>query len=314
MQIEDESYMNINYQRVIQNVYTQLLTTPDIGKVADYIPALKRIDASQFGICLTTVDKQKFYQGDHNVRFSIQSIAKVIAVSYAFKLAGTELWQRVGVEPSGTAFNSLVQLEAEHGIPRNPFINAGAIVVCDVLLSLLEHPKTQLIEFVRKLSGNPNINYNDNTALQEQQTGYRNYALIYLMKDFGNIKNDIDEVLSLYFSLCSIEMNCQELSSTFLYLATEGINPTTGLRVINSQKTKRINALMQLCGFYDEAGEYSFKVGLPGKSGVGGGVIGIYPGKYCVAAWSPRLNAKGNSYRGMKVLEYLTTHTRSSVF
>ncbi len=230
------------------------------------------------------------------------------------ELEGDELWQRVDVEPSGTPFNSLVQLEYEKGIPRNPFINAGAIVICDVLLDHLVDPKQDLLAFIREMSGNPNIEYNDKVAESEMTTGYRNRSLINLMKSFGNINHDINNVLDFYFHSCAIEITCKELAQTFLFLACNGVNRLTNEQTVSASRSKRINALMQTCGFYDEAGEFSFCVGLPGKSGVGGGIVAIHPGKYSVGVWSPGLNKKGNSYRGMKVLESLTTSTQSSIF
>jgi glutaminase len=220
----------------------------------------------------------------------------------------------VGVEPSGSAFNSMVQLEYEIGIPRNPFINAGALVICDILVSRLQNPKHDFVEFTRMISGNSSIDYCPRIAESEKLTRFRNAALINLMKSYGNIENNVETVLDFYFNLCSLEMTCKELAHEFLFLASEGINPITNYRVVSMYRTKRINAIMQLCGFYDEAGEFSFKVGLPGKSGVGGGIIAIRPEKYSIAVWSPRLNKKGNSYKGMKILEFITTRTRSSIF
>jgi len=237
-----------------------------------------------------------------------------MSLTLALNIVGEKVWERVGVEPSGSAFNSLVQLEYEKGIPRNPLLNAGAIVVCDILVDCLDVPKTRLLEFIRNITGKSTINYNSSMAESEKQTGFRNYALINLMKDFGNIHNRIVDVLDLYFHLCSIEMSCQELSQAFLYLASDGINPISGEMIVDSRRTKRINSIMQMCGFYDEAGEFAFRTGLPGKSGVGGGIIAIHPGIYSVAVWSPKLNPKGNSYKGMKLLESLTTKTKLSIF
>ncbi len=286
----------------------------DIGHVASYIPELRNVDPKKFGIHLTTIDNQNYSLGDSNDKFSIQSISKVLSLVLAFELEDEFLWERVGVEPSGTPFNSLVQLEYEKGIPRNPFINAGALVLCDILVSRLQHPKQEFLEFTRTISGNPTIDYCPRVAQSEKLTGYTNVALINLMKAFGNIHNDIEIVLDLYFHICSIEMTCKELAQGFLFLAAKGVHPLTHERVVNVSKSKRINAIMQLCGFYDEAGEFSFKVGLPGKSGVGGGIIAIYPEHFSIAVWSPKLNAKGNSYKGMKILEFLTTRTKLSIF
>jgi len=304
----------MNYIEVFSKIYYQLEVSNDPGKVASYIPELRDIDPNKFGVHLTTIDDDHYDFGDSDERFSIQSIAKVLALVLAYKLEDEKLWDRVGVEPSGTPFNSLVQLEYDLGIPRNPLINAGALVICDILVSKFENPKHEFIQFVRKVSDNPDIDYCSRIANSEKLAGYKNAALINLIKSFGNIKNDIDVVLDFYFNLCSIEMSCKELSRTFLFLAAYGVCPYSNETIISVSKSKRINAIMQLCGFYDEAGEFSFKVGLPGKSGVGGGIVAIHPNKYCIAVWSPRLNKKGNSNMGMKFLELFTTEIQASIF
>ena len=304
----------IDYQNLFLELALELKNIHNNGEVAAYIPELRDVDANKWGIHLTTIDNQNYGLGHSNAKFSIQSISKVLSLALAFEIEEDKLWERVGVEPSGTPFNSLVQLEYEQGIPRNPFINAGALVVCDILVSRLKNPKRQFIELIRKISGNSKIDYCRRVAESEKLTSYTNAALINLMKSYGNIKNDIDVVLDFYFNLCSIEMTCKELAQGFLFLAANGVNPLTNETIVSPSKSKRINAIMQLCGFYDEAGEFAFKVGLPGKSGVGGGIIAIHPGIYSIAVWSPKLNAKGNSYRGMRILERLTTITKSSIF
>lgn len=304
----------IDYEKIFYEIVAEFKEDDDCGEVASYIPELGNVDPGKLGIHLTTVQCNHYCFGDSNEQFSIQSIAKVLSLTLALKLMGKAIWNRVGVEPSGSAFNSLVQLEYEKGIPRNPFINAGAIVICDILVTSLDQPKIELLEFIRKASGIAHIDYSAKIAESEMQTGFRNYALANLMKDFGNIHNDINTVLDLYFYLCSIEMTCKELAQTFLFLASDGMNPMTNETVINPRRTKRINSIMQMCGFYDEAGEFAFRTGLPGKSGVGGGIVAIHPGKYSIAVWSPKLNKNGNSYKGMKVLEAVTTKTQSSIF
>jgi len=304
----------MNYIEVFSKIYYQLEVSNDPGTVASYIPELRDVNPAKFGVHLTTIDDDHYDFGDSDEKFSIQSIAKVLALVLAYKLEDEKLWERVGVEPSGTPFNSLVQLEYDLGIPRNPLINAGALVICDILVSRLSNPKYDFIQFVRKVSDNPDIEYCSKIANSEKLAGYRNAALINLIKSFGNIKNDIDVVLDFYFNLCSIEMSCKELSRTFLFLAAYGVCPYTNETIISVSKSKRVNAIMQLCGFYDEAGEFSFKVGLPGKSGVGGGIVAIHPNKYCIAVWSPRLNKKGNSNMGMKFLELFTTEIQASIF
>lgn len=304
----------MNYNFIFSKIVNELENNKNKGKVAQYIKELSSVDPTKFGVHLTTIHNKHFKFGDANEKFSIQSIAKVLSLSLAYKFEDEKLWKRVGVEPSGTAFNSLIQLEADKGIPRNPLINAGALVICDVLVSHLKNPKKDFIEFVRTVSGISTIDYCDRIAKSEKTTGYRNAALINLMKSFGNIKNNIDVVMDFYFNLCSIEMTCKELSQTFLYLANFGICPNSNDVILSPSKSKRINAIMQLCGFYDEAGEFAFKVGLPGKSGVGGGIIAIYPGKYSIAVWSPKLNKKGNSYKGIQFLELFTSETQKSIF
>ena len=304
----------MNYKKLFSGISEELKNLEDKGKVASYIPELKNVDPNKLGINLVTVENKNYSLGDSNEKFSIQSISKVLALTLAFKLDDNKLWDRIGVEPSGTSFNSMIQLEYEKGIPRNPFINAGALVVCDILVSRLKNPREEFIKFVRDISGNPNIDYCYKIFESEKQTGFRNAALINLMKSFGNIKNKIETVLDFYYHLCSIEMSCKELSQVFLYLAAKGVHPVTKIEVVSPSKSKRINAIMQLCGFYDEAGEFAFTVGLPGKSGVGGGIVAIHPGEFSIAVWSPKLNKKGNSYKGMRILEYLTTQTKSSIF
>ena len=208
----------------------------------------------------------------------------------------------------------MLQLEADLGKPRNPFINAGAIVVCDVLISHLKNPKEDFLNFCREISSNTDLHYSDKVAQSEKITGFRNIALCNFIKSFGNIKNDIDEVLDFYFYTCAIEMNCKELSQIFLFLADDNFKSKRGNSILTESQAKRINAIMLTCGFYDESGEFAFRVGLPGKSGVGGGIIAIHPDKYCITVWSPKLNKKGNSYKGMLFLEKFTTATASSIF
>jgi glutaminase len=229
-------------------------------------------------------------------------------------IKGDELWKKIGKEPSGTAFNSLVQLEHEQGIPRNPFINAGAIVMADILLTHLDNPEQDFLRFVRAVAGNDTIDYNRQVAASERETGYLNAAIANLLKYHQTIENDIESVLHLYFLMCSIEMSCRELSLAFLAFADHRREFNYDGIVLTSSQVKRINAIMQTCGFYDEAGEFAYLVGLPGKSGVGGGIVAIYPQQYSVAVWSPRLNSKGNSVMGLKALELLTSETKESIF
>lgn len=304
----------MNFEEIIQEDYRKVKSLDDKGERASYIPELADVDSESFGVYMSTIDKINFGVGNCYEKFSIQSIAKVLSLSLAYSILGDKIWDKVGVEPSGTAFSSLVQLEACNGIPRNPFLNAGAIVISDILLSNLVNPKQDFLDFVRGISNNTTLQYSIRIAESEKAVGYRNVALCNFMKSFGNIKNEPSDVLDFYFDLCSLEMSCKELSELFLSLANNGHGIHSGKSIVSESQSKRINALMQTCGFYDEYGEFAFKVGLPGKSGVGGGIIAIHPDQYAIAVWSPKLNKKGNSYKGMKFLEEFTTKSELSIF
>lgn len=303
----------MKYQDILINIYNEIQPFAKEGKQADYIPALAKVNPDQFGMCLSTVSGETYSIQDAETRFSIQSISKVFSIALALSIKGEDVWNHVGKEPSGTAFNSLFQLELEKGIPRNPFINSGAIVVADILMNELKDPEKDFIEFVRALCGDSTVDYNLAIALSEREHGYLNAAIANLLKYHGCISNDIEDVLMFYFKMCSIEMSCKELAKAFLAFTGYKEFNYNGFALTTSQ-VKRLNAVMQTCGFYDEAGEFSYLVGLPGKSGVGGGIIAIHPHKYSVAVWSPRLNQKGNSIMGMKALELLTTYTAESIF
>lgn len=304
----------MDYSQIIEDIYNSLDPSHFAGNVADYIPELANIDPNKFGIHFCSLQKEEYSIGDSNERFSIQSISKVFALTMAYPMLGEELWKRVGVEPSGNPFNSLVQLEYESGIPRNPLINAGALVIADVFFSKLNDPKQEFLEFVRHLADNNSIQYNQKVAESEKETGYRNVALASLMKSFGNIDNLVEDVLDFYFYMCSIEMSCKELAQTFTVFANHGRHLKTDQKILTGSQSKRLSAIMLTCGFYDQAGEFTFKVGLPGKSGVGGGIVAVFPAHYSVAVWSPKLNKAGNSVLGMEVLERLTTKTGASIF
>ena len=303
----------MDYKSIIEDIYQEILPFSEKGRQADYIPALATVDPNQFGMCLHTVDGEEYPFMSADVRFSIQSISKVFALAMCLSLKGESLWQRVGKEPSGTAFNSLIQLEIEKGIPRNPFINAGALVLSDILISGLEDPEGEFLSFVRSLCGDDTVDYNMDVALSERETSYLNAAITNLLKHYGTIDNDIEDVLMFYLKMCSVDMSCRQLSKAFLAFTNHLPFEYACFR-LSTSRIKRLNAVMQTCGFYDEAGEFSYLVGLPGKSGVGGGIVAVYPMRYAVAVWSPRLNSKGNSVMGMKALELLTTRTNESIF
>lgn len=302
------------YQGLIDGVYSDVQPFFGKGKVADYIPALARVRPDQLGIALQTLDGQTAAAGDSETRFSIQSISKTFSLALAFALEGNDLWKRVGVEPSGNPFNSLIQLEFENGKPRNPFINAGALVVTDVLCRHYDDPKSVILNFIRSLAGENSIHFDDEVAASEKATGFRNQSLAWFLKSCGNLHSDVDTVLDVYFHQCSIAMNCRELSRAFLFLANHGVHSYTGEALLTRSQAKRLNAILLTCGFYDQAGEFAFRVGMPGKSGVGGGVAAFIPGELAIAVWSPELNEYGNSVVGMQALEWFTTRTGRSIF
>ena len=300
---------------LIDDIVAAMAKETERGTVASYIPELAKVDARQFGIAIATADGRLLTGGDADTGFSIQSISKVFALTLALGKVGDQLWDRVGREPSGNAFNSIVQLEQEHGIPRNPFINAGAIVVADVNLGG-HQPRVaigEMLRFVRYLAGDDAIRINEEVAASETATGYRNMALANYMRAFNNVRHPVDLVLGSYFHQCAIEMNCRQLALAGRYLMLDGRHPEGG-RVVSPSRARRINALMLTCGHYDGSGDFAYHVGLPGKSGVGGGIMAVAPGNASIAVWSPGLNKVGNSALGSQALELLATKTGWSVF
>lgn len=279
-----------------------------MGRVADYIPALARIDPTKFGASIITVNGEVASYGDAQEPFSIQSISKVFALTQALNRVGKDLWQRVSYEPSGNSFNSIVQLELEQGIPRNPFINAGALVVSDVLLRGKNSTSALagILDFLQDATGDISIGIDREVARSELDTAHRNASLAHFMKSFNNLEHEVERVLDFYCHQCAIAMSCQQLARSLLFLAKEGQDPLSRLRFVSARRARRINAIMMLCGHYDASGEFAFRVGLPGKSGVGGGIVAIVPEVAVVAVWSPGLNASGNSLVGTAALEAIS--------
>jgi len=307
----------MDYQKILEEIAKEITPLFGQGKVADYIPALAEVDPKQFAISITLLDGTQYGAGEINTHFSIQSISKVFSLTLALELYGKDLYARVGVEPSGDPFNSLVQLEHENGIPRNPFINAGAIIIVDALLQNYHNAENtfeSIVSFVRDAADSERIESDDIVADSEMLHGYRNLALASLMKSFDNLHNDPRTVLKTYFRQCAITMTPRELSRSMLYLANGGTDPVTQKKFTTEKRAKRINAIMLTCGHYDASGEFAFNVGLPGKSGVGGGIIAIVPGVMSICVYSPELNAHGNSLIGTKALELFTTKTGLSIF
>ena len=307
----------MDYQQILQEIEIEIQPLFGKGSVADYIPALGGVEARQFGMSITLFDGTQYSVGDAHKLFSIQSISKVFTFTLALKYLGSELYERVGREPSGNPFNSLVQLEYENGIPRNPFINAGAIVITDTLISHYKNDKKafdEILSFIQSIANDKSIGMDLVVASSEMENAYRNLALSNLMKSFGNIENDTITLVQTYFNHCALEMNTKSLSRAMLYLANHGVDPITNKVYITKPQAKRINAVMLTCGHYDASGDFAFKVGLPGKSGVGGGIVAVIPQKMGICVWSPALNEQGNSLIGTKALELFTTKTGLSIF
>lgn len=303
-------------ESILERIATEMEAQTDRGKVADYIPSLGKVSPRHFGIAVIGADGSVHTAGDAERPFSIQSVSKVFLLTMALQKHGDELWRRVGREPSGSAFNSIVQLESEGGIPRNPFINAGALVVSDVVLDGAE-PRAAIgdvLRFVRGIANDETVYIDNEVANSEAATGFRNIALANYMKSFGNMDPHVDGALKLYFHQCALALTCRQLARAGRYLMLDGRHPDTGETIVSPLLARRINALMLMCGHYDASGEFAYRVGIPGKSGVGGGILAIVPGKASIAVWSPGLNQHGNSQLGTRALEMLAEATGWSVF
>lgn len=303
-----------NQELLLQEILDEALALPLSGETASYIPALAAVDPNQCGIALANLDGDVHVAGDADVPFSIQSVSKVYGLVLAMLRMGDDLWCRVRMEPSGHAFNSIVQLEWEHGIPRNPFINAGAIVVADTLVSHYSTSKSALMSFIRGLADNPDIQVNQTIFQSEKAHGSRNAALAYLMKSFANIEATVEEALDHYFYQCSVDMSCRDVARSLSFLANRGVQPHSGDMICSRRDAHRINAILQTSGMYDQSGEFAFEVGLPAKSGVGGGIIAVVPNYGVICAWSPRLNQYGNSCLGMYMITRLAQKLGLSVY
>ncbi len=305
----------MNYQTILEEIEDEIQPLLTQGSLPNYIPALSEVNPLEFAMSLQLFDGTSYHIGNTSLSFSIQSISKLFSLTLALDYYGKELYKRVGHEPSGNPFNSLVKLEYENGIPRNPFINAGAIVTADCLVTVYGKQTFQtILNFIQKITLDESISYNETIFQSELKNGYKNFALINMIKSYNNIHNDVNEVIQTYFKHCSIMMNTQQLSKAMLFLANHGINPLNNEQIITESKAKRINSLMLTCGHYDASGDFAYKVGLPGKSGVGGGIVAIVPKKMSICVYSPRLNTQGNSLVGTKALELFTTKTGLSIF
>ena len=311
-----KSHRDLDLQAIADSIAARMVGESERGKVADYIPELSKVDLNRFGIAIVPIEGKPALAGDADEPFSIQSISKVFSLTLALEKAGATLWQRVGREPSGDPFNSIVLLEYDHGVPRNPFINPGAIVVADVVLDSRE-PDTaidEILQLCRRLADDDSIAIDSDVADSEIRTGARNRALAHLMSAEGNLNSPVEDVLTVYFHHCSIAMSCHQLAAAGRYLAAAGLPVGGEDPTVTPERARRINALMVTCGQYDASGEFAFRVGIPAKSGVGGGILGIVPGVASIAAWCPGLDKQGNSLLASKAFEELVRVTGWSVF
>ncbi|MFZ6730324.1 glutaminase [Undibacterium sp. Ji42W] len=306
--------MQPDYVAILQTIFSEVQPLLSQGKVASYIPELSKVSAQHFGMAVYCLDGSTYNIGDSQQKFSLQSVTKLFALALAFSREGDAIWERVGREPSGNPFNSLVQLEYERGKPRNPFINAGALVIADILSARFVQSDIAVQQFARTISGEATIDFDIAVAQSERQTAHRNYAIAHLMKDFGNLHNPVKTVIDSYCRQCSLTMTCAELAKAGGFLANHGRVPWSGQQILDASSSKRLNALMLTCGTYDAAGDFAYRVGLPAKSGVGGGILALVPGELAVAVWSPGLDATGNSLAGTYALERFTTLTARSIF
>ncbi len=287
------------------------------GKVATYIPALGKADPNDLGICVADMNGDLFSAGDYEKKFTIQSISKTVTLMLAIMDNGIEyVFDKIGMEPTGDAFNSIIKLEiVSPSKPLNPMINAGAIAVTSMIKGKNSLEKFhRLLNFFRKISGNENLDINEEAYLSEKATGDRNRSMAYFMRDVGIFTGDVEDILDVYFRQCSIEVNCIDIAKIGLFLANDGRIPETG-EIITSEKVSRIvKTFMVTCGMYNASGQFAINVGIPAKSGVGGGIMTSIPHKMGIGVYGPALDDKGNSIGGCEMLKKLSEELDFSIF
>jgi len=306
--------MTHSFQSFLEELYLKYRDLKE-GAVASYIPELAKADPDWFSICVVTVDGQVFEVGDSSQLFTIQSISKVFAYGMALEDRGREtLLRKVGVEPTGDPFNSIIRLDENSKRPDNPMVNAGAIATTSLIQGRNATDRVnRLLEMFRKYAGR-DVFIDISVFMSERTTGHRNRALAHLMYHFGMIDGKIDEALDSYFQQCSILVNCCDLAVMAATLANKGVNPVTSDRAITTEYIRDVLSVMYTCGMYNFAGEWAYKVGIPAKSGVSGGIIAVVPNQVGIAVFSPLLDIHGNSVRGIKVCEELSRHFQLHIF
>ncbi len=283
------------------------------GEVATYIPELGKADKNQLGICIFTRNGKQFSAGDTKVRFSMQSISKVVALMVALETCGFEtVFKHVGMEPSGDAFNSLVKLEISSGYPYNPMINSGAIAICSYIEPELTF--NEMLRRTRKVCSDPDIVLDRDVYHSEMAHTSRNRAIAYLLESKGVITGNVERVLELYVKLCSLSVTAESLASLGLLLANGGVQPETGEAVLRPDTVRVVKTIMTTCGMYDGSGEFAVRVGIPTKSGVGGGLLSVVDQRMGIGIFGPALDKKGNSVAGIRMLEYLSSQLGLHLF
>ena len=300
-------------RRVIEEAYCNGRESARAGTVADYIPELKKASAEDFGLCVCAPDGTVIALGETEKRFSIQSISKVINLAASLKYLGfRETFSHVMMEPSGDPFNSILKLDTASELPFNPMINAGAIQVMGTLSNIMDFD--DLLGFAKAFCMDDDIVLNEAVYRSESETGDRNRAIVYLLKSKGVLRGDAEKTLDLYFRMCSLNVSARTLANMGLLIANAGRNPFTGKHVLHPGYVRTIRSLMYTCGLYDESGEYGVLVGIPSKSGVGGGITASVSGRWGIGTYGPALDAKGNSAGDIAALQHMSHLLRLNVF
>ena len=296
----------INLEKLLDEAFEYAKSFENTGAVASYIPELTKADRNALGISIVANNKKIYHKGNWDTLFTIQSISKVISLILALQTAGADkVFSKVWVEPTGDAFNSIIRLEThEMKIPLNPMINAGAIAV----VGCIDTPFAfqDFLALTRKLCNREDIYLNEAVYLSEKATGMRNRAIAYMLKNEGIIEKDVEHVLDIYFKMCSVDVNTQDLAFLGSVLANDGVNIFTGERLVESWIIPVVKSIMMTCGMYDGSGEFAMRVGMPAKSGVGGGIFCTSEENFGIAIYGPSLDPKGNSVWGLKMLEFLS--------
>lgn len=303
-------------KKILENIIENNREWTSKGEVASYIPELAKANQNVLGICVTTLDGEEYFAGDYDTKFTIQSISKVITLMLAILDNGTEyVFSRIGMEPTESAFNSITNLENnEQKKPLNPMINAGAIATISLISGdSAEEKFNRILKFTRKITGNDTIDINHNVYLSEKATGDRNRALAYYMKGNGIIEGNVEEILDVYFKACSMEVTCRDIARISALLANAGVL-LNNERVISREACRIIKTIMVTCGMYDASGKFAVHIGIPAKSGVGGGIMAAVPRRMGIGVLGPSLDQKGNSIGGIKVLESLSHELDLSIF